>query len=113
MAATNFDLLRQGLEALESLSIQMTQNAQAAVFGENTAAGAPEPEPSAAAQAPAAEAAAPMQPEPPQKIDLAKPDSADKKILRVRSNPAVDAHQLRRALILSEILAPPLALRRK
>lgn len=113
MAGMNFDLLRQGLEALERLGMQAAQNVPAAASG-NTAASAPDVAQPAAADAPAVAPAAPTQPDAPQKPDPAKQSNiADTKIPSVHSKPIADARQLRRAIILSEILAPALALRRR
>lgn len=111
MAGMNFDQLRQGLEALENLGMQAVQNAS------GTAQTAPEPAAQGQDNAPP-----PMgQPSPApndetpaqlkiQQTPVPKPEISEP---RPQQKHAVHARQLRRAIILSEILAPPLSQRRK
>lgn len=103
MAGMNFDLLRQGLEALENLGMQAVQNASGTAQGQgDTLPPMGQPSPAPNDETPAQ---LKIQQTPVPKPEISEP--------RPQQKHAVHARQLRRAIILSEILAPPLSQRRK
>ena len=105
MAGIHFDFLRQGLEALENLSMQAIQNAQTPQQASPQADAEPEPLPDKTALQTASAV---------EQTSLSKTQvKPQAKRSHKSANLICNAQQLRRAIILSEILAPPLAHRHK